>query len=99
MKSQGWCQSTHNTSNQTENVPYKGSVSWTESNVFHLSLPKQNKNKNKIPPKQAHKSQKQETNKQQQQQNKPKGKTSKGNNPKRKQQNETQGSYHLYFVL
>ena len=42
---------------------YKGSVSWTQSNIFHLSLPKQNKNKiKKISPKQAHKNKKPETN-------------------------------------
>ena len=42
---------------------YKGSVSWTQSNIFHLSLTKQNKNKiKKISPKQAHKNKKPETN-------------------------------------
>ena len=96
MKSQGWFQRTHNTSNQTENMLYKGSVSWTQSNIFHLSLPKQNKNKiKKNIPKTG--TQKQETrNKQPTTKNKPKGKTSKGNNTKRKQQNETQGSYHVH---
>lgn len=79
MKSQGWFQRTHNTSNQTENMLYKGSVSWTQSNIFHLSLPKQNKNKiKKISPKQAHKNKKPETNKQQQK-----------TNPKEKLQKET----------